>query len=104
MALCVRSMRSYLVVVEVMKEEKINICKYYFIPVVVTLVYWLWESRAEGNIRVDLVFIYPILLVTYIVSLWRVHKFMSVIISVLIMLLNIGFFMVSYDLFDKYAG
>jgi len=26
-----------------------------------TLAYWVWESRAAGNIRVDLLLIYPLL-------------------------------------------
>lgn len=26
-----------------------------------TIIYWWWESQAEGNIRVDLLIIYPVL-------------------------------------------
>ncbi|WP_417536441.1 hypothetical protein [Methylophaga sp.] len=74
------------------------------ILVLVTLIYWFWEIRAEGNIRVDLVLIYPLLFVFYIKALWKRFKWYSLLFSSLIMLLNFGFLILSYDLFDKYPG
>ena len=72
--------------------------------IVLTLLYWLWESQAEGNIRVDLLIIYPILLTLYIFLLWRKFRFYSILMALFLMALNILFFVFSYDVFDKYSG
>ena len=88
-----------------MSEEKgIEAKGYSLVPVAVTLLYWYWESIASGNIRVDLLIIYPALLIIYIVSLWRRFKFYAVLISIALMLINFGFLLISYDLFDKHPG
>lgn len=72
--------------------------------IVLTLLYWLWESQAEGNIRVDLLIIYPTLLTLYIFLLWRKFRFYSILMALFLMALNILFFVFSYDVFDKYSG
>jgi len=72
--------------------------------IVSTLVYWLWESRTAGNIRLDLLLIYPILFLGYTYWLWARFRWWSVIISFLFMGLNFGFFVVSYSWFDKNPG
>ena len=74
------------------------------IIIVFTLLYWYWESIAEGNLRIDLFIIYPVLFAIYSKSLWRKYGFYSLLISTLIMILNIVFFAYSYELFDKYPG
>ena len=86
------------------EENKKQIKPYVLIPIVITLLYWYWESIASGNIRVDLLFIYPALFIAYIVALWKKFRIYSVLISMLIMSLNYAFFLISYDLFDKYPG
>lgn len=86
------------------EESKNNIKAYIFVPVVITLLYWYWESIVAGNIRVDLLIIYPGLFVIYIVALWGKYRLYSVLISTLIMAINYIFFLISYDLFDKYPG
>lgn len=85
-------------------EKNTGLKGYVLIPVVVTLLYWFWESRAAGNIRVDLLFIYPALFAIYIAALWRRFRFYSVIIAAVIMGINYAFALLSYDLFDKYPG
>jgi len=72
--------------------------------IVATLVYWLWESQAEGNIRIDLLLIYPVLFVIYITSFWRTFRYYSILISTLLMIMNFLFFIFSYDIFSKYPG
>ena len=42
--------------------------RYLILPVIVTLLYWFWESQAEGNIRVDLLLIYPLLFLVVVVQ------------------------------------
>lgn len=69
-----------------------------------TLVYWYWESRAEGNIRVDLLLIYPFLFLTYIITLWSRFKYYSLLMAIGLMALNFFFLMISYDLFNKHPG
>ena len=86
------------------EERKNTIKSYILIPVVITLLYWYWESIASGNIRADLLVIYPALFFIYIVALWRKYKFYSVMISILLMAVNYAFSLISYDLFDKYPG
>ena len=77
---------------------------HYWIVAIVTLLYWIWESQAEGNIRVDLLVIYPALLCVYLAVLWRSLKWRSLLVSFGLMFLNVLFFLVSYDLFDKHPG
>jgi hypothetical protein len=84
------------------KEMKVR--SYILIPLTVTLLYWYWESVAWGNIRVDLLVIYPTLFLIYIASLWRRYKFYALLISMILMAMNICFLLISYDLFDKYPG
>jgi hypothetical protein len=74
------------------------------IIIAATLLYWYWESIAQGNIRIDLFIIYPVLFAIYSKSLWRRYSFYSLLISALIMVLNIVYFVYSYELFDKYPG
>jgi hypothetical protein len=69
-----------------------------------TLLYWFWESRAEGNLRIDLFLIYPVLLAIYIRALWKGFRYLAVPLALLIMLANAFFFVLSYDLFGKYPG
>ena len=69
-----------------------------------TLGYWAWETQAAGNIRVDLLLIYPVLFLTYVLLFWRRLKGLSVIPSLLLMAINYGFFMKSYSWFHKYPG
>ena len=71
---------------------------------VLTLGYWVWESRASGHIRVDLLLIYPVLFYAYILFLWDRLKGISIIASVLLMAVNYGFFVMSYSWFHKYPG
>lgn len=69
-----------------------------------TFLYWIWESQAQGNIRIDLFLFYPILFATYIGAFWKGYRFYSILFSCLIMMLNIIFFIFSYQLFDKNPG
>jgi len=85
---------------DIKKEEK----NHALIPIIVTILYWVWESQASGNIRIDLLIIYPFIFIIYIVSLWKKFRFYSVLIATLIMLVNYGFLFISYDLFNKYTG
>ncbi len=66
--------------------------------------YLFWESQASGNIRVDLLFIYPCLLVGYALLLWRHLKWFSLLASVLLMLFNFWFMSHSYQWFHKFPG
>jgi hypothetical protein len=75
-----------------------------YVALALTALYWLWESRASGNIRVDLGLIYPTLFTAYVVALWPKARFWSIPIAVGLMLLNIGYFVLSYGLFDKNPG
>ena len=84
--------------------NKKRIRSHILVPAIVTFLYWYWESIASGNIRVDLLVIYPSLFIIYIASLWRRYKFYSLLISVILMVVNIGFLLISYDLFDKHPG
>jgi len=72
--------------------------------VVLTLVYWAWESRAAGNIRVDLLALYPILFFAYIRLLWPQLKWLALLAALLLMTLNTGFFVMSYSWFHKNPG
>lgn len=72
--------------------------------IVPTLAYWFWESRAEGNIRIDLLLIYPALFGLYAALLWQRLKFKALVVALLIMAGNVAWFMLSRDLFDKYPG
>lgn len=74
------------------------------IPVLMTAFYWFWESRAEGNIRIDLLIIYPFLFGLYTFCFWKKFRWWSPLASLFLMGLNIGFLMISYDLFDKHPG
>jgi len=69
-----------------------------------TLGYWAWESYASGNIRVDLLLIYPLLFGGYVYLLWRRLRWWSFAISLALMALNFGFFIKSYSWFQKYPG
>lgn len=69
-----------------------------------TLLYWFWESRAEGNLRVDLLVIYPTLFAVYTRALWSAYRFWAFFMALFIMLVNVLFFVFSYDLFGKYPG
>ena len=72
--------------------------------VMVTALYWVWESRASGSIRVDLALIYPVLFCSYAVMLWSRFRFWSIAIAGLLMLINFSYFVISYRLFDKNPG
>jgi len=66
--------------------------------------YWVWESQAAGNIRVDLILIYPALFAGYIWVLWDSLKWLSILAASILMAGNYGFFVISYDLFNKSVG
>ncbi len=72
--------------------------------VVFTLAYWAWESQASGNIRVDLLLIYPLLFFGYILLLWRRFRWWSIALSMALMALNFGFMLGSYSWFGKHPG
>ena len=69
-----------------------------------TLAYWAWESYAQGDIRVDLLLIYPLLFLGYIYVLWPRLRWWSIAVSLLFMTANYGFFTKSYSWFHKYPG
>jgi hypothetical protein len=71
---------------------------------VLTLGYWAWESQAAGNIRVDLLALYPILFFAYISLLWPRLRWLALVPALLLMAVNIGFFMMSYSWFHKNPG
>ena len=71
---------------------------------VATLAYWGWESRAAGNIRIDLLLIYPFLFFYYLRVLWPRFRWFSAVISLCLMALNLIFFVLSYSLFHKNVG
>lgn len=91
------------VVVQMKPNKKLSILN---ISIVLfsTLGYWVWESQAEGNIRIDLLLIYSILFAVYIWAFWKRYKLYSIIFSVGLMILNIIFFISSYELFGKKLG
>jgi hypothetical protein len=74
------------------------------VAVILTALYWLWESRTGGNIRVDLLLIFPALFSCYLVTLWPRFRYWSIPIAVSLMAINFGYFVISYKLFDKYPG
>jgi len=69
-----------------------------------TLAYWLYESQAGGNIRIDLLLFYPALFASYTVLFWWRLKWLAFIPALVLMTLNFGFFVNSYGWFDKYPG
>jgi hypothetical protein len=71
---------------------------------VLTLGYWAWESRAAGNIRIDLLALYPILFFAYISLLWPRLKWLALVPALLLMAVNVGFFVMSYSWFHKNPG
>jgi hypothetical protein len=71
---------------------------------VLTVGYWAWESRAAGNIRVDLLALYPILFFTYIRLLWPQLRWLALLAALLLMAVNAGFFVMSYSWFHKNPG
>lgn len=77
---------------------------YLLLSIAATLFYWYWETVASGNIRVDLIIIYPALFLLYLITLWNKFKFYSVPIAVFLMAVNFLLFLFSYDLFNKNPG
>ena len=71
---------------------------------VLTLGYWAWESRTAGNIRVDLLVLYPILFFAYIWLLWPQLKWLALLSALLLMAVNVGFLVMSYEWFHKNPG
>lgn len=69
-----------------------------------TLSYWAWETRVPGNIRVDLLLIYPVLFSCYIIAFWSMMKWKALFPALVLMALNCGFVVLSYSLFGKYPG
>lgn len=69
-----------------------------------TALYWFWESRAEGNIRIDLIVIYPVLFSLYMSCFWKRYKFYSILIALSFMAVNTLFLVYSYSLFGKNPG
>lgn len=69
-----------------------------------TLAYWFWETQAGGNIRIDLLLLYPILFSLYIISFREKLKWWSLFAALTLMVLNILFFTLSYSFFDKSSG
>ncbi len=78
-------------------SNKLSIYSVIFI-ISITLLYWYWEAIAEGDIRIDLLVIYPAIFVSYLVSLWKKYGYYSILISTNMMLINIVYFILSYDL------
>ena len=76
----------------------------YGVLVGATALYWYWESFAEGNIRIDLLVLYPALTAIYLAILWPTLRWKGVALSAVLMIVNFGFFLISYDLFDKHPG
>jgi len=72
--------------------------------IISTIAYWGWESQASGNIRVDLLLIYPLLFCGYIYFLWPRLRWLSILVSLLLMVFNFAFFANSYSWFDKHLG
>lgn len=69
-----------------------------------TLLYWFWESKVGGNIRVDLLIIYPLLFCIYTRVLWNEYRRHAVLIASILMIINFLFFIFSYSLFSKNPG
>lgn len=69
-----------------------------------TLAYWVWESRAAGNIRVDLHLIYPFLFSVYVFYFWKRFRGWSWIFALALMGVNAMFFVNSYAWFGKHPG
>lgn len=74
------------------------------VAALLTVLYWVWESRASGNIRVDLLIIYPLLFGCYLIALWSRFRFGSVLIAVALMAINFAYAVASYRIFDKNPG
>lgn len=70
----------------------------------VTGTYWAWESRAQGNIRVDLLLIYPLLFGVYVFVFWKRFRWASLGLALLLMAVNAAFFVNSAAWFDKRPG
>ncbi len=71
---------------------------------ILTLGYWIWESRAAGNIRIDLLVLYPILFFAYIRLLWPRLRWLALVPALLLMAVNAAFFVMSYSWFHKNPG
>jgi hypothetical protein len=69
-----------------------------------TLAYWTWEAQAAGNIRADLILLYPFLFGSYLMFFWRMLKWKALIPALALMAANVGFFIMSYSWFGKYPG
>lgn len=81
------------------------ISKFKLILIILTTAgYWFWESQAEGNIRIDILVLYPLMSLIYLWALWQWLKFKAIIVCLLLLAINYGFLMISYDLFDKFPG
>ena len=74
------------------------------VDLALTALYGVWESRTGGNIRVDLLLIFPALFSSYLVALWPRFRYWSIPIAATLMAINFGYFVISYRLFDKYPG
>lgn len=85
------------------EKEKVSVTALLCI-LIPTFFYWYWESKAEGNIRIDLMLIYPILFSVYIKALWNKFSYYAILLSILLMVVNIIYSIFSYQLFDKYPG
>lgn len=86
-------------------EIKTQLTKYEISYILVpTFAYWAWEIIASGNIRIDLILIYPILFIIYIKTLWRTKKVYSIFIAIAFMIINILYSILSYEIFNKYHG
>jgi hypothetical protein len=71
---------------------------------ILTALYWVWESQASGNIRIDLLLIYPVLSIAYVLFLWPRFRYWSILVAMGLMALNFVYFVNSYSLFDKNRG
>lgn len=76
----------------------------YLWAILATLAYWGWESRASGNIRVDLLVLYPLLIGIYTSAFWSRLRWWSLLASFLLMAVNVAFFVMSYQVFHKHPG
>jgi hypothetical protein len=82
------------------KNQKLR----FFIALSMSLLYWIWECQVSGNIRVDLLFIYPSLLIIYLGCLWPNFKFKSILMAIFLMLINIAVMILTYKFLNKRLG
>lgn len=76
----------------------------FLLIIIVTGLYWFWESQAEGNIRIDILILYPFMGLIYLWAFWQWLKWKAIFACLTLIAINYGFMMISYDLFNKFPG